>query len=438
MIETLMLISMIAYIAIASIMILGYFKSLIDTRKYIRLAKSRSRPKLSKQVSLLILIPVLREQNIITETIKYFEQLDMENVILHLCIAGTKREYISLENYGFKKSTKQVVEETCQNMKTTSGFTVDFFEAEDYDGGDRATQLNHATKCALEKYADIDVIGVYDADSRPTPDTLIEVAEKYLINEKASYQQPAFFLDAANKMTQNGENPILIANALYQNAWSVISEIPMWIDYTKSKGRGKGNFYCIGHGEFFPKKIYEAYKFPEHTVTDGIQIGYRLSMSGQQVEILNNYCSDDVPHQLTTLIKQHKRWFGGCMRLMESYNWCKDNCREHKFSTVLSGYWSQFQWAFAANLFWLNFLLSVAYVYIGGTAMPMILLLSIGIIYCYILPVISTCLTPIESHVSKLAFLALPLAIFIKGIGPNLYIWNCLLNRENKYEKVER
>jgi len=220
MIETLMLISMIAYIAIASIMILGYFKSLIDTRKYIRLAKSRSRPKLSKQVSLLILIPVLREQNVITETIKYFEQLDMENIVLHLCIAGTKREYISLENYGFKKSTKQVVEETCQNMKTTSGFTVDFFEAEDYDGGDRATQLNHATKCALEKYADIDVIGVYDADSRPTPDTLIEVAEKYLINEKASYQQPAFFLDAANKMTQNGENPILIANALYQNAWS--------------------------------------------------------------------------------------------------------------------------------------------------------------------------------------------------------------------------
>ena len=145
---------MIAYIAIAAVMILGYFKSLIDTQKYICLAKSRSRAKLSRRVSLLILIPVLREQNVITETIKYFEQLDMENVILHLCIAGTKREYISLEKYGFNKSTKQVVEETRQNMKTTSGFTVDFFEAEDYDDDDRATQLNHATKCALEKYAD--------------------------------------------------------------------------------------------------------------------------------------------------------------------------------------------------------------------------------------------------------------------------------------------
>ena len=436
--ETLIFVIVTVYIATATVMNLSYFKSLLDTREYIKQASLRNRPKISRKVSMLILIPVLREQNIIAETIAYFRQLDLENITLHLCIAGTKREYATLEQYGFKKSTRQVVEETCATMKETAGFTVDFFEAEDYDGGDRATQLNHAAGYALKKYEDTDVIGVYDADSRPTPDTLMEVAEKYLINPEASYQQPAFFLKAANKMTQEGENPILIANALYQNTWSVISEIPMWIDYTKSRGRGKGNFYCIGHGEFFPKKIYEMYKFPEHEVTDGIQIGYRLSMSGQQVEILSNYCNDDVPHQLTTLIKQHKRWFGGCMRLMQAYNWCRDNNHEHKISTVLAGYWSQFQWAFAANLFLFNALLSIIYALLSGTTTLMILMLVTGVTYCYLLPIIATYLTPIEPHVSKSAFAALPLAIFIKGIGPNLYILNCLLKRKNKYEKVER
>lgn len=438
MIQKLIFFSVTTYLVIATIIILGYVKSLVNTHKYIKQAKLRSQPKISRRVSLLILIPVLREQNIIAETINYFRQLDLKNIQLHLCIAGTKREYNSLEIYGFKKSTRQVVEETCEKLKTNAKFTVDFFEAEDFDNGDRATQLNYAAECAMEKYKDIDVVGVYDADSRPTPDTLMEVAEKFLINANVSYQQPAFFLETANKMTRNGENPILIANALYQNTWSVISEIPMWIDYARSKGLGKGNFYCIGHGEFFPKKIYEAYKFPEHEVTDGIQIGYRLSMSGQKVEILSNYCNDDVPHQLTTLIKQHKRWFGGCMRLRQAYNWCRNNCREHKFTPVISGYWSQFYWAFAANIFLFNTLISILYVFIGGTANLMILMITTGIIYCYILPALATYLTPIKCRVSKLAFVTLPLAIFIKGIGPNLYILNYLLKHENKYEKVER
>lgn len=126
------------------------------------------------------------------------------------------------------------------------------------------------------------------------------------------------------------------------------------------------------------------------------------------------------------------------MRLREAYNWCRKNNLEHKMSTVLAGYWSQFQWAFAANLFLFNALLSIFYVLIGESIVPLLLILTIGIIYCYLLPAIAIQMTPIEARVSKIAFVVLPLAIFIKGIGPNLYLWNRFLNRENKYEKVER
>lgn len=427
-----------AFSAVAGVMVVRYLIGLKQTRDYVRRAAALCVSDPDRPVSFVILIPVLREQNVIGETISHFERLAGNCLDIHLCIAGTKREYATLKAHGFSKSTREVVGEIVERSAFRENFTVDFFEADDEGRGDRATQLNHALNAYVEARGVVDVVGVYDADSRPTKTTLLEVANRFLENVGASYQQPAFFLDAANVMRQHRENPLLIANAIYQNTWSVISEIPMWVRYGQCDGRSRGNFYCIGHGEFFPLSVCKRFPFPEHQVTDGIQIGYRLSMSGERVDILYSHCNDDVPHNLVALIEQHKRWFGGCMRLREAHRWCLANVGKSSFLVVADGLWSQFRWAFAANLYVLALVAAVFSAMLGGCHWLIALTLGLGSVYAYVLPICATCLTPIRCRVGLLPFLLLPVAIYVKSVGPSLYILNRLTGRCNVYGKVER
>ena len=430
----------VLFLMVSFLMICKYIVNIFRTQLYIKNAKREKVYEITRKVSVAIIIPVLREQNVICDTIDYFAKLKSKNLSIQLVIAGTKREYESLEHYGFSVSTKKTIEDYIRGKEYKEDFKLHVFEADDMENGDRASQLNFAVKNLLSIDPNIDIIGVYDADSRPTIETILEVAERFLINGTCSYQQPAFFMQAANQMTKNHENPILIANALYQNTWSIVSEIPMWISYGKNKGVGNNYFYCIGHGEFFPTEVYKSYNFPEREVTDGIQIGYRLSMSGKCVDILDNYCSDDVPHNIKTLILQHKRWFGGCMRLKEAYKWCRESVpdNELKILPVIGGYWGQFRWAYTVPLFVITSFISVFLWIMYGYSIFFILMAILLFIYSYVLPAIAIAITPIESKTSIVSFLCIPIAIAIKCVGPNLYFFNTIIGKKNTYGKVER
>lgn len=428
----------ISFILISIIMDIHYIINIAKTQKYL---KTNIRDfELSRKISMIIVIPVLREQNIICDTIDYFgNMLYDDNLEVKLLIAGTQREKNTLSDFGFKKTTKEVADNHILNRTFCHNFSVFSYEADDLLLGDRATQINFAVDNYLKDGNTFDIVGVFDADSRPTLSTLMEVGYRYSVDNMCSYQQPAFFLDTANRMCKNKENPILVANALYQNTWSIISEIPMWLKYDKGYGESVNNFYCIGHGEFFPYSINKKYRFPEHEVTDGIQIGYRLGMAGEKVAILNNYCNDDVPHDFRTLINQHRRWFGGCMRLREAYDWCcKSNNGKAKKANVFLGLWSQFRWAYTAPIYLVILVASLMISILYGKYIFLYLMFALLIAYCYLLPLISIKITPIESEIKWYHILTLPIAIGVKSLGPNYYIINNITGRKNIYGKVER
>ncbi len=282
-----------------------------------------------KQTNVLILIPVLREQSIIKATINHFVKMQLDNINLFLVIAGTNRE-----NNLDKLSTLEVVDEWINQYRflLPSNINVDYCEAND-EHGDRATQLNYAVNYVKKnkKIKTLDFIGVYDADSLPSEKTLQEVVFNFTSDSAlGACQQPVHFALAANTMAQKKENPILIANALYQSTWTAISELPMWIKYSNRKNNklSKRHLYLIGHGEFLKECLYDKFQFPEYEITDGIQLGYRLGMSNVKVKPLHEFCNDDVPHKISAVIKQHKRWFGGCMNFKSSYDWTKKNLEQ--------------------------------------------------------------------------------------------------------------
>ena len=201
------------------------------------------------------------------------------------------------------------------------------------------------------------------------------------------------------------------------------------------------NDYLIGHGEFIPYSVYRKYYFPEQQITDGIQLGYRLSMSGADICPLNSFCSDDVPQSLRQLIGQHKRWFGGCNLLLSSYRWCKKNIGIASMCQVIDGFWSQLSWAYAGIIGVAGLILSLICIANGNFFLASLELIGL-FIYCYIIPYISHVILPFPLKIRFIDWLCLPLAIFVKGIGPNLYIFQTVLSvftrKKIKYSKVER
>ena len=409
-----------------------YIYHLIIVKKFLLEPPKHNDISAEKQV--LVLIPVLREQAVIQNTIKHFTQMNLEGIKLYLVVVGTTRE-----KKHDKETTLEVVEEWMSKYinDLPKNISIDYCKAEDV-GGDRATQLNYAVDYikATKKIAELDFIGVYDADSLPSEDSLQEALYTFVHDPMVgACQQPVHFILAANKMASGKENPILVANAIYQTTWTIISELPMWIKYAKrySEKLSFRHLYLIGHGEFISEKIYDKFHFPEYEITDGIQLGYRLGMSNIKVMPLHEFCNDDVPHKLSALVKQHKRWFGGCMNFIPALRWAMDNFNNNPILQLLDGIYSQIRWAWTAAIY--LFLLFISFM---SYRLFFWLLMIIGIVYCYLFPIIAHKMINEAIRVRLIDWIFLPIAILIKSIGPNLYIVNKLFRKTIKYEKVER
>lgn len=392
-------------------------------------------------VKILLLIPALREQNVIVNTLEHFKNIKVRNVELIICVAGTSREKSDNPEY---VSTGNVVNSWIANSAQNQSHVFKYVEINE-EQGDRASQLNHAVR-EIGGYFKPDIIGVYDADSLPDIQTLSEVVAKWSRSKETIFQQPVHFIDAANSMAVAGKNPVLVATALYQTTWTVVREYPRWRQHHLfcKKNPDKlyyRNDYLIGHGEFIPYSVYRKYYFPEQQITDGIQLGYRLSMSGADICPLNSFCSDDVPQSLSQLIGQHKRWFGGCNLLLSSYRWCKENIGIASMCQVIDGFWSQLSWAYAGIIGVVGLILSLICIANGKIFLASLELIGL-FIYCYIIPYIAHIILPFPLKIRFIDWLCLPLAIFVKGIGPNLYIFQTILSvftrKKIKYSKVER
>lgn len=386
------------------------------------------------RTTFLLLVPVLREQSVIARTLEHFRAMELDAIDLRVMIVGTCRE---LRTDG--STTLDVVGQWLNSVAGTLQTNVcfDYCEAKD-EGGDRASQLNWAVRRADEiGWTNWSVVGVYDADSLPSRDSLVEAAKAFSsIPGLDACQQPARFVRAANMMARNGENPVLVANALYQDTWTVINELPMWIGYSGKSVLGRGScrhLYFIGHGEFLSRAAYEKFQFPEGEVTDGIQLGYRLGLAGALAAPLPVFCEDDVPHNLRVLVKQHKRWFGGCMNLYSAYKSMGGHRGIRPLLQILDGLWSQARWAWTSWSFLLLLGVSAALDLVVFS-----ILCAFGVIYSYVFPILAHLVMKADLQVRVIDWLCLPIAIFVKSIGPNMYFAERLTAKSVRYEKVER
>lgn len=421
--------------------IISCFRNLLVARKFLRQdAVFCSGPE--KEVEILLLIPVLREHNVIIGTMKHFAAMPRKNIKLHICLAGTMRETAQ----GSAMGTGGIINAwISKNMDVQdNGLCFYYCEADDHEG-DRASQLNYAVRF-MSRFCCPHLIGVYDADSLPESNSLQEAAGRCLDNPDTVWQQPASFIKAANRLAKSRANPVLVANALYQSVWTMIRELPRWIDHHASRKMSSArlfwrNDYLIGHGQYLPFSVYKKFAFPQDEITDGIQLGYRLTCSAYDIAPLHSFCNDDVPQQFSQLVSQHKRWFGGCMRLISAYEWCGKHIGKSSLWPVLDGLYSQLSWTAAAPVTVMALTGSILTMSGHNLLLPLSIIMLFPV-YAWLIPTLALRLFPEPLQIRLIDWLALPLAMGLKCAGPLLYIFQSLSSMFNRkkinYVKVER
>jgi|GEM_PF-2535719 len=452
---------------------------------------------------LLLFIPVLREQNIIRQTLNHFKLYTSKKVNLHVVVVGTYREQQDKEErreelysvyndyrrsttmeqikthlsglfsqeslkilwkkkdqstfdefqklYDSQLSTKDVVEEWIRDYKRKilPNSPKFYYLESTKTQGNRATQLNFGFEHYVNTIqSDIDVVGVYDADSLPELKTFEAVVQAICYEGADACQQPLHFIDIAQRFSDGKKNPILVASAIYQTMWSMIKEYPNNYKYSKHTEKKMSkpylrNVYLNGHGQFFSKSLLERIgKFPKGVITDGVQIGYRLSMINIPIKTIPYFCSDDMPRSLREIVTQHSRWYAGCMELRSAYNWSKKFTEKPPILQLIDGYHLQGAWAFAPLIVVLTF---VSIFFVPSVVIKKILLSIITTAlmgYIFIIPKLVLKIMDISLKVRFIDWLALPLAMILKSIGPNLYFLQraitIIVKKEMKFGKVER
>ncbi len=314
----------------------------------------------------VILLPVLREQEIVTKTFQIFSNLEGEYKLIFIT---TQKE--DFQKQLLLQKLKELVPELLkiddesQFIERTSGIfpktsAEQLFKKLKEFGNDREAtsylinsykSLSH-TREILEKliresgkedkisildYPKVDgvmshqlnfacdfikrlndprktFIMVYNADS-VVPKDLIIFVEKFLglYPEARVIQQSAIFLNNFNNFKGHWRKSFLQAVALLQTRWTLSHEIPRILTQFNSK---IGNFlegsHVVGHGLLIRLDVLnEVGNFPTKYLNEDLPLGYLVRLHGEKIYPFPILEYADSPTTIKSMFNQYKVWFYG-------------------------------------------------------------------------------------------------------------------------------
>jgi cellulose synthase/poly-beta-1,6-N-acetylglucosamine synthase-like glycosyltransferase len=270
----------------------------------------RQEPFKAKNKKVFVIIPLYKEQKIVVDTINYFLKVFDHNNSILVLVTTTKE-------HG-KESTDSKIRRFLKNkFKGNTGRILLF--KEENESSNMATQINFALKEIIRlNHGHLnDFYILYNADSRPSPKTLNEIAFESMNDNDLIFQQPcAFIKDIGMK------NSFVDAASLYQTWFCLGHENRVLKKYQKFIG--KSNYhrgalyniflrplgYGVGHGSAMKlRTIKEEGYYPEELLTEDLTLGYFLSAHHRKIKVINSLEIADVPFTLKSSIKQKSVWF---------------------------------------------------------------------------------------------------------------------------------
>ena len=369
--------------------IINIYKTLAFIEKGTISLKSDQRE--TKGPRLIILLPLLREQSIIQELADYFAKLNYSLDKLCIIFITTEKEIyekskntkrlgkLALDLMPGKINTQRILErylgllprtqlqrlikradsgltirqkelkllykeekttiDLAKNIVKTKNMQLDeqvFFHAHyPKKKGVMADQLNYVVKnlksITKKNFNEKEsYIGVYNADSKPNPQTFLSLkkeAEDYRGKHSfypEVFQQISAYTLNYQRYDKNFIGWLLKASAIVQTRWALGFEIPMlmrqssfWIKNYGKKLKFLEKFrepsaYCVGHGMYVRlDTLRKVGWYPNETMNEDLPLGYYLLLQGKPINPLPVLENVENPDSLSMLIAQKASWFWG-------------------------------------------------------------------------------------------------------------------------------
>lgn len=279
-----------SYIILFCILLLCFtnIKSLIRLyRSYLFLVKNKYEINKKNNSKITIIIPAMNEVKNVKKSVDYFKKLDD---ICNVIYVTTSKEK-DMETYNALKS----------EIKKYDNSNLCVINCPNTDGT-MATQINYAIK----GLSDNDIVAIYNIDSQPERNTFKYVLNN--INESIVLQQVSYFDDQLKGVMKGAEN--------WQNRWSLIYEMGKYLSNRKCEFK-----YCIGHGLFIYKKIFDKIGlFSETEINEDNEFGYRLNINNILIKPIPYMEQADFAKSKKIYIKQQSTWVNGPLYAFKYYN----------------------------------------------------------------------------------------------------------------------
>lgn len=366
-----------------TIVSLNWIKDIFTTSMWIKKnLKKKITPNYNK--SIYILIPVLNEEKRIEKTVMYFLKTFSKFKNLRVSIITTQFESVTKNNYSTIDIAKRLAKEN-KNI-------LHFHYPE--TNGNMASQVNYGVNKINRKFNLNDsIFGLYNADSRPHKKTMDWLTSNLKENPNNSvYQQYGNYLLNYNNLGSFLKKSILVSAGSWQNRWSFGFEIPHALSqYNKFNLFGYPLNYCIGHGLFFTKKIFDKLKgFSENTHNEDAIFGLELSYLKEKINPIPFFDLSDSPDSLMGLLIQKKNWFFGPF---QSFKYFKKIISKRKnvkkfelFIFSLKLFSHALYWIIGPSLF----LLSMVLLIMDYSTLNLILFLFVFLLFLPLINFIST------------------------------------------------
>ncbi|MDD2378160.1 MAG: hypothetical protein PHE05_04965 [Bacilli bacterium] len=279
--------------------------------------KKLEKVKTKKYPNIYVLLPALKEQPIVSETIDWFSKIKYQGNIKYI-IVTTEREEAEYKKNNIKdKTTSMLVDEVLKQKKNDSFMHLHYPKTE----GNKSSQLNYAVEQIIKTEKDLDntYISVFDFDSKPDLNTFELLSKVYTLKDSPDVIQQVPLSFKNIPLLSNG---LLILSALHQTIRSCgIEKFRLLMSSLFKKRLPQ---YCMGACMHIKlSTLIKNDKFP--IFVDDLTLGYRLTINKARFAYLPSYNYVLIPNKLSHCFNSSVLIFKGVLTSFSEIKRVKNN-----------------------------------------------------------------------------------------------------------------
>ncbi|NQV88014.1 MAG: glycosyltransferase [Parcubacteria group bacterium] len=274
----------------------------------------------NEDIQFFILIPVLREQKILENTVNNFLKLDYKKTKITIFLISTEKE--NLDAHGkkyFGYTTMDLIKKIKNQTNAIHKKQIIKHIHYPHTTGKMVDQLNFALEQINEttKKREGVFFAIYNADSKPHIDSFNKVSALARNKKIRVFQQSSLFLSNFSDMEKESwlSEKYLKTNAVLHSRWTLAHEIPRMLRQSFFLNTYKKRFFlshCVGHGLFLRADLVtDIGKIPDTTMTEDLFLGYNLSLLGESINPVPVLENAEAPNNFIGALKQKYVWFFG-------------------------------------------------------------------------------------------------------------------------------